>query len=191
MPYLFFRSDSPAAVTTRYRLIESYFWVIWHPSRMWPQCGAPLRVRLKFLFRYALAHLGLFKDEDVGAVCAVHEGRLAHYSAFTPRYWRFPFLRDGDLQIGDTWTDPADRGKGLASAAIGRIVTLERRSGRRFWYVVDRINEASIRVVEKAGFNLIGRGAFVRPLGIKLFGAYRMQERRALPRLAGKRSIVH
>ena len=33
--------------------------------------------------------------------------------------------------------------------------------GRTFWYVVHETNTASIRVIERAGFTLVGRGAKV------------------------------
>lgn len=179
-PYLFFRTDG-SQLKTRSGLPPSYVWMIWRPSRAWPSFSCSLRVRLKFVFRFALFVLGLFADDSSGAVCILHRGRLVHYSAFTPRYWRFPFLEDRELQIGDTWTDPVHRGNGLASRALRAILELERRPGRRFWYVVGRNNAASVRVVEKAGFHLVGDGAFERPLGLKLLGSYRMGDPRKTP----------
>jgi RimJ/RimL family protein N-acetyltransferase len=43
---------------------------------------------------------------------------------------------------------------------------------RRFWYVVEDANVASIRVIEKAGFILTGIGKRVPRLGIGLLGYY-------------------
>jgi len=100
-----------------------------------------------------------------------------HYSGFTPRYWRFPFLQDSDLQIGDTWTEPSHRGKGLALFALLEIIRIKRKPGRKFWYVVGGLNTPSIRVVEKAAFSLVGKGTFIVPLGIKLLGSYVMSSR--------------
>jgi RimJ/RimL family protein N-acetyltransferase len=97
-----------------------------------------------------------------------------HYSAFTPRYWRFPFLRDGDLQIGDTWTEFSHRGRGIALFALLEIIRINRKPGRTFWYVVNELNAPSIRVVEKAAFSLVEKGTFVVPFGIKLLGSYVM-----------------
>jgi len=114
----------------------------------------------------------LFANREVGALCIHHGGRLIHYSGFTPRYWRFAFLTDRDLQIGDTWTDPEHRGKGLAGYALQEIIDIKQTQGRRFWHVVGDANRASIRVVEKAGFGLVGKGSWNKPSGIKLLGSY-------------------
>ena len=99
---------------------------------------------------------------------------LDHYSAFTAHYWRFRFLGDEDLQIGDTWTHPLERGRGLAFFALRQILAVKQETGRRFWYVVEKTNLPSIRVIEKAGFTVVGQGSFVEPLRIKLFGSYRI-----------------
>jgi GNAT superfamily N-acetyltransferase len=116
----------------------------------------------------------MFSNREVGALCIHHGHRLVHYSGFTPRYWRFPFLIDRDLQIGDTWTDPSHRGKGLASYALEEIMEIKQAPGREFWYVVGDTNFPSIRVVERAGFGLVGFGGWRKPWGIKLLGSYVM-----------------
>ncbi len=131
-----------------------------------------MRMRLKFLFRTALDLLGLFSGPDCGAVCIYAAGRMVHYTNFTPRYWRFAFIGGDDLQIGDTWTDPEYRGKGLAQFALARILTLKRRPGRLFWYCVEAINTPSIRVAEHAGFEVVAEGEWKKPFGIKLLGSY-------------------
>jgi RimJ/RimL family protein N-acetyltransferase len=130
------------------------------------------RLKARFLFRWLLYRLHLFSNGNCGALLIRDEARLVHYSAFTPRFWRFPFLSDSDLQIGDTWTDPAHRGKGLALIALQTVVGMNRKPGRRFWYVVEAVNRASIRVVEKAGFTLSGEGTWIKPWGSRLLGSY-------------------
>jgi RimJ/RimL family protein N-acetyltransferase len=97
-------------------------------------------------------------------VCVYFAVRLGHYSAFSPRYWRFPFSADDDLQIGNTWTDPSHRGKGLAIFSLEKILVLKRKPARYFWYVVEAINRPSIRVVQRAGFELADEGSWQRPL---------------------------
>ena len=105
----------------------------------------------------------------------MHEDQLVHYSGFTARYWRFPFLSDDDVQVGDTWTEPAHRGRGIARFALFEILRTRGKSGRKFWYVVDELNRPSIRVAESAGFVLEGEGTWVKPFGIKLLGSYVMR----------------
>lgn len=100
------------------------------------------------------------------------EDKLVHYSAFTGRYWRFPCLGDDDIQIGDTWTDPAHRSKGIASFAIDQIVSRKQKPGRQFWYCVEAINRSSIRVADSAGFEVVGEGIWRKPFGLKLLGSY-------------------
>jgi RimJ/RimL family protein N-acetyltransferase len=150
---------------------------VWWPSlgRPWPSGASDLRTRVRFAFRYILDCAGLFSNREVGALCIHYGDRLVHYSGFTPRYWRFPFLPDQDLQIGDTWTDPAHRGKGLAAYALEQILEIKQKLGRGFWYVVAKNNFPSIRVVEKAGFSLIAIGDWNKPFGIKLLGSYVME----------------
>ena len=79
---------------------------------------------------------------------------------------------DNDLQIGNTWTDPSHRGRGLAIFALEKILVLKRKPARYFWYVVEAINRPSIRVVQRAGFELADEGSWQRPFGIKLLGSY-------------------
>jgi RimJ/RimL family protein N-acetyltransferase len=164
-----------------------YWWTVWRP-RSWPVLppGLPnYKLRLRLLFRWALHRLHLFAGSGSG-VLLIYEGRwVVHYSGFTPKYWRFPFVADDDFQIGDTWTDPASRGKGLASFALRMVVATLAKAGRRLWYVVEDVNEPSIRVVEKAQFTLAAEGTWVRPWGLKLAGAYVI--RRELPRLMAVR----
>jgi hypothetical protein len=55
------------------------------------------RLKLRFLFRWLLRRLHLFAGDTCGALLIRDDARLVHYSAFTPRFWRFPFLADGDV----------------------------------------------------------------------------------------------
>ncbi|HZO81549.1 MAG TPA: GNAT family N-acetyltransferase [Candidatus Binataceae bacterium] len=138
-----------------------------------PPAGLPgLRPKLRFLFRWLLRRARLFAGAECGALLIRDRGAVVHYSGFTPRYWRFPFMGDDDLQIGDTWTAPAHRGRGLALFALETIVAAAARPGRCFWYVVANTNRPSIRVVEKAGFTLASDGVWIKPWGLKLLGYY-------------------
>ena len=175
LPYLFYLgevkqgSECPALPST-------YTWSFWSPSTggMWPRAKCRARVKLRFAFRFVVFYLDLFANSECGALCIFKGDTLVHYSAFTPRYWRFRFLGDEDLQIGDTWTHPLERGRGLAFFALRQILAVKQETGRRFWYVVEKTNLPSIRVIEKAGFTVVGQGSFVEPLRIKLFGSYRI-----------------
>jgi len=156
----------------------SYSWTTWRP-RMWPALPrglSGLRTKLRFLFRWALYRAHLFAGSECGALLVYEGERLAHYSNYTPRYWRFPFLADDDLQIGDTWTDPAYRGRGLALFALQMLETSLERPNRSLWYVVGELNEPSIRVAEKARFTLAAEGTRVRPWRLKMAERYVMRK---------------
>jgi RimJ/RimL family protein N-acetyltransferase len=155
-----------------------YSWTIWRP-RILPSLPAGLsglRVKLKFLFRWALHRLHLFAGPGCGALLIYDRERLVHYSGFTEGYWRFPCVAAGDFQIGDTWTDPAYRGRGLALFALRTAMARLARPGRGLWYIVEAINQPSIRVAERAGFTLTAQGERVTPWGLKLAGAYVIRE---------------
>ena len=126
--------------------------LVWRPSirRPRPQGLPDLRAKLSFLLRWLLNFLLVFAHGQCGAVCVYLGQRLVHYSAFTPRYWRFALMASDDIQIGYTWTDPAYRAKGLAFFALEKVLVTKRRPGRFFWYGVEAVNHPSIRVVQRA-----------------------------------------
>ena len=154
-------------------LAAPFSWTVWRP-RIWPSLppGLSGKLNLRFLFRWALHWLHLFAGRGCGVLLVYHRERLAHYSGFTPGYWRFPFIAEDDFQIGDTWTDPAYRGRGLALLAVKRVMAILAKPGRRVWYVVEAINEPSIRVAEKAQFKHVAEGEFLVPWSLKLAGSY-------------------
>lgn len=100
----------------------------------------------------------VFTRRDYGQLLLFAGTRVIHRSGVYPRFFRFPFMGPDDLQIGDTWTHPAYRGQGAAVQAIQEIVRRHARSGRWIWYVTETINQASIRVAEKAGLMMVGHG---------------------------------
>jgi RimJ/RimL family protein N-acetyltransferase len=175
--YLFYRSLG-FAVLEHLDLPCGYTASLWWPSlrKPWPSGMKSLRTRARFAFRSVLDRAHIFATCEVGAVCVYYADQCVHYSGFTPRYWRFPFLADRDLQIGDTWTDPRHRGKGLAGYALGEILDMKEMRGRAFWYVVSDSNPRSIRVAERADFKLASVGDFHKRWGINLLGAYIPQD---------------
>lgn len=99
---------------------------------------------------------------------------MLHRLVVTPRWYRFPFMEIDDLQIGAVWTRPEARGQGLARAAIAEAHRLFGEGPRRFWYVVDAGNSASISLIESCGYRLVGTGLRMRPFGVALLGRFRL-----------------
>jgi RimJ/RimL family protein N-acetyltransferase len=167
---LFFMLRSEDAPPTPAALAEGYAVELWRPT---PRQLAPPGANGPILtVWWAMHHLGLFANRDYAQLTVRRAGRLVHCSGVFPRFPRFPFMAADDLQIGATWTDQGHRGLGLAVHAIVRIVRELGRPGRRFWYLTDASNAASVRAVEKAGFSRVAEGRKVPRYGMPFLGAY-------------------
>lgn len=114
----------------------------------------------------------IFTNQDYSLCLIYHKETVVHRSGVFPRYFRFSFMAPDDLQIGDVWTHPAYRNKGLATIAMERVVHEFIKTGRRFWYVTDKENFPSINVIEKAGFVRAGEGLRTKRFGVSLLGSY-------------------
>jgi len=77
-----------------------------------------------------------------------------------------------DLQIGDVWTDPLFRGKGIARIAIINVLCSFSNNDKVFWYIVEDTNKPSVKVAEKIGFELVGYGKRFSRFGSSLLGFY-------------------
>jgi RimJ/RimL family protein N-acetyltransferase len=147
---------------------------VWRPSwtRIPPR---PLRSLANWLW-WLFHILRVFRTREFAVLFIEHEGRLVHRTVIFPPFFRFPFMRPEDLQIGDTWTEESARGQGIAGSAVRAALTLVGPSPGRVWYVVEAGNGASIRVVEKASFRLSGLGGRCSRLGLRLLGYYAITE---------------
>ncbi len=145
-----------------------YSYTVWKPGllRVRPH-GLPLQ---PFFIWWIFHQLRVFANRDYAVVLIQHQNQLVHRSVVTPKYFRFPFMGNRDLQVGDTWTHEAHRGKGLAT--LGLQAALEAGGNREYWYLVEEGNLPSIRVAMKLGFRLAGVGIRTRRLGLALLGSF-------------------
>lgn len=173
MSYLFYVLEPDAEPKASAKLPAHYSFELWRPARaqVVPK-GVPI---VPFGAWWTMHRLHLFKNQGYSLLLVKDGAKLIHRSGVFPGYFRFPFMSRFDLQIGDTWTHPAYRKQGLASFAIEKIIELLGDGQRRFWYLVEENNIASIRAIEKAGFKIAGRGVKSSRLGLKLLGSYHMQ----------------
>ena len=130
---------------------------------------------MPFVVWWVMHYLGAFTNLGYRVFVIRDAEIVVHHSCVFPRYFRFPFMAEGDLQIGDTWTAPEHRGKGLATFALRKVVELCAKPGRKFWYVVADDNIPSIRVGEKVGFTAVGKGTKKKRFGVSLLGSYVIQ----------------
>lgn len=143
---------------------------------LWRPHGFALKPRdfpaMPFAVWCLFHHSRLFANRDYAILTLRHQGVLVHRSCLFPPYFRFPFMQPPDLQIGDTWTRDAYRGRGLAAYALREAVRRSPAPGRGFWYLCESTNRASVRVAEKAGFSLRGSGTRSKRFGLRLLGTF-------------------
>jgi RimJ/RimL family protein N-acetyltransferase len=118
--------------------------------------------------------LRVFRNRNFGVLLVRSEGVIVHRSLVSPPFFRFPDMGPADLQVGDTWTHPAHRGRGLAKAAIHGIHRAWAGQFQRMWYIVGDANLASRKVIEACGYRCVAHGERTRPLNIGAIGQYKI-----------------
>ncbi len=149
---------------------NDFIWMLWHPTlnKIRPAGCKETSYLIWWLFKY----LRVFSNQNYSVSLARHQNRIIHRTLITPRYFRFPFMEKNDLQFGDIWTDPAYRGQGIATSSIIQVANHFVKKNSKLWYIVDEKNTASIRLAEKLGFTLYGKGVRQSRLGIRTIGQY-------------------
>jgi RimJ/RimL family protein N-acetyltransferase len=172
MRYAFYRLRSEGMPPVSLQEAAHFRWEVWRPRGLsvLPSNGAPYEIAWA-----AMHHLRIFSNQCYAQILAFKGDDLAHRSMIFPRWMRYPFMESLDLQIGNTWTSPQYRGRGLATSAIRRAVTEFMLPRRAFWYIVATDNESSIAAIERAGFERIGEGARVGRLGVRLLGYFSLE----------------
>lgn len=175
MKYLFYCLDSENKKLSDVYINPKFLSEEWQPSSLnIVPAGVPW---MPFSVWWIMHNLYIFANRDYGLYLIYDNNNLlVHRSIFTPRYFRFPFMAKNDLQIGDIWTAPTTRGKGLATHAIQKILKLYQKPKRKFWYVVEENNIHSIKLAEKVGFIKIGEGIRKKSMGIKILGTFKIQK---------------
>jgi RimJ/RimL family protein N-acetyltransferase len=172
------------ATLTRASLPEGYEYHLWCPGlfRVIPR-GLPC---FPFAAWWLLHIFRVFSNRGYGVLLIYYHAELVHRTVVFPRYFRFPFMGQADLQIGNTWTAERYRGQNLAGFAIQAIRDRDPRPDRVYWYVCEESNIASIRVVEKLGFRKVGDCLRVSRFGMRMLGAFMMTDRRQFEVSEGK-----
>lgn len=92
------------------------------------------------------------------------DGRVIHSAFVIPRCSKFPFLGEGDFEIGPCHTDPAYRRKGCYQFMLAAVTSHPMYRDAGFYMIVSPNNRASVRGIEKADFEKLG---VVRKKGLK------------------------
>ena len=171
---LFFVFDETCALTGDPLAPPDYHVARWRPSARCLVPGGAAGGR--WVVWAAFHYLKVFSGSDYSVIEIRRGGTVVHRSSLFPRYFRFPFMHPSDLQVGDTWTDPTERRRGLARVALRTAVDLARARGRRLWYLTTVENRASIAVAEAVGMRRAGLGRRKARLGMRAFGAFELVE---------------
>lgn len=151
-------------------LPAGYHWCLWNPTllSLKPR-GTPWYFVVWWLFH----HIRVFRNRDYHVALIFHDKRIAHYSIVSPDYFRFPFMADEDLTVGDSWTDPEQRGKGLYSCVLRRVAWEFGTPGRKIWTIHAAGNEGSRKAFLRAGYRFVGHVERTKRFGSRLLGQYR------------------
>jgi RimJ/RimL family protein N-acetyltransferase len=153
---------------------EGYTVELWRPSLV--PAVPPHFPRVTYGAWWLFHRASVFHNRDYAAVIIWRGDELAHRLGIFPGWFRFPFMARDDLQLGDLWTAPGHRGRGLAAVAVRfAMANAASAPGRSFWYLTHAENSASIRTANKAGFSLVGRAVRTRRWGLRLAGQFLLE----------------
>lgn len=170
--YRFYARNGQPESTEGPGLPPGYEFRLFKPSWLSPRmAGLPFH---PFTLYAALCLAPSVKPAFVKVYLVTGGGQVAHYSAVISPYFRFPFMKAMDLQIGPVDTRIAHRRKGLARAVLARILSDGPRN--RFWWVVEESNGPSIALAESMGFELEGTGLRTRRLGLGILGQFELDQ---------------
>lgn len=165
MLYLVFHSTGEIPLGRQ--LPPGYAVELWHPraGRIVPPTLGP-----KFAFWWVLHYLRLFRNRSYSVLLIRSKSRVVHRTCLIPRYFRWPFMADRDLQVSSTWTHPDHRCQGLATVALELAASEWAKGGRKLWYVTHDDNVASLAVCRNIGFRLLAQASRTERFGLRIFG---------------------
>ena len=170
-----FPSESTGFAPENYRVVN------WVPK---PWCMAPscLVRKLKDQSLLRTCHLvffwfhhylrGCLHKNEYRIILVFCGDDLAHFSVARTKDYRFPFMRDDDVQVGPVWTHPSHRGRGLASAALLHLLAPMAAAWRRVWWICARDNAPSNAVAVRGGFSFVGEGVRIKRWGARALGTF-------------------
>jgi RimJ/RimL family protein N-acetyltransferase len=165
MLYLVFHSTGE--IPSGRQIPPGYTVESWHPG-----LGRiiPPTLGLKFALWWGLHHLRLFRNRNYSVLLIRVNGEVVHRTCLIPKYFRWPFMADRDMQVSSTWTHPDHRCRGLATYALQLAATQWAGDGRKLWYVTHDDNTPSLAVCRNVGFRLLDRANRTERFGLRIFG---------------------
>ena len=117
----------------------------------------PVGKRRKYV-AYSVFHwLRIFRNRDYGELSVTKGDKRKASMLVVPAYFKWPFMRENDVQFTYVVTDPFSRQEGWGTYLVQQGLKRFLQQDRQIWYVTDTNNVASQRLAEKAGFSLVGK----------------------------------
>jgi GNAT superfamily N-acetyltransferase len=148
-------------------LPSGYSMETWRPG--WRRILPPT-LGLKFALWWLLHVCGVFRNRDYAVLIVRRNGSPVHRTCLIPKYFRWPFMSDDDLQVSSTWTDPEHRCMGIATYALQHVVSDWVKEGRTLWYVTHADNAPSLAVCRNLGFRMKTAANRTSRLGVRILG---------------------
>lgn len=121
----------------------------------------------KYIIYWLFHFLKVFRNGRYQAVFGYIDGKIVSSFLVVPKYYRWPFMSDGDLQFTFVKTYPSHRrlGIGYRSIQFGLSEFLSDKTS--VWYVTDDSNQASVALAQKCGFSFYCNGKRDYLFGLK------------------------
>jgi hypothetical protein len=188
--YFFFRrnisktEDHPEGSEIERLAFPSYQYTVIKPTLLNSGPGLSQNsISLLFWKLYAFVFLWKLRGKNF-EVHLLHDGdKLVHFTVVLPKYFRFPFMADDDIECGPSWTDSQYRGKGLFPVILETICRRFAGIKANCWALCEYSNYSSQKAIAKAGFTLFGEGIRTAPFSLKIFGKFIIDQYKSYKRI--------
>jgi len=158
--YIFFRfTNDEVPFTTKFeKALEKYEIEIFVPTFF--------QLKKHSIKVYIYLFWFLFTKGQYRIIYVKKNNTIIHYTHILPKFFKFPFMRSKDLEIGPAWTDELHRGKDIFPAVITHAVQYFKEDKRIFYIFTNKDNTPSQKAIQKAGFTQWKHGYRTKKLGI-------------------------
>ncbi|WP_114752699.1 GNAT family N-acetyltransferase [Pleomorphovibrio marinus] len=125
---------------------------IWRPSI---KNFIPKGYGKKYLSFWVFHYLKVFKNRNYHAILAYKENKLIGSLLLVPKYYKWDFMENNDLQITYVKVNKDERGQGYGEILMKfTLQYLENIKFGDLWYITDTNNMTSQNLAYKCGFFL-------------------------------------
>lgn len=144
--------------------------IFWTPNFL--QIKPILFPYMPFFIWYIFYHFGVFENKNYFVAYIKNQNKILHKTLIFPKFYRFPFMKKNDLQLGDIFTEKTYRGRGIAFNVVNLIINMYKT--KNFWFLCSENNISSIMIAHNNNFKLKGYGYKVTPFGFNIFSYYKI-----------------